>query len=280
MTRCCILILLQAFLDPVVAQEPATVSPPAVEIDPAAVLLDFVHDRTELAYEERAAYFGILNHVRRVAPDDLHRAAADFVHRRWSESQDLHTPQEQDFPLFADMLKRPAEYRGQPVLLRGHVIRVVKYPGDDAYGLDPLYEAWLVTPDAQRHPTTVIFSELPPGLALGDDLVDGVSVAGYFLKLHLYASRDGKGRVAPLILARTMTVSAPAGVNFPVPVPVIYMGVIALIGSLVFFTWRASRGDRAFQAERRTRMNEASPPDLAALESLDVPSFPPAPPSD
>lgn len=286
MTRCFIPILLLALLDPVVAQDPvappgpATDSPPAVAIDPDAVLLDFVQDRTELAYEERAAYFGILNHVRRVAPDDLYRAAAEFVHRRWRESQDLRTPQAQDFPLFADMLKRPAEYRGQPVLLRGHVIRVVKYPGDEAYGLDPLYEAWLVTPDSQRHPTTVIFSELPPGLALGENLVDGVSVAGFFLKLHLYASRDGKGRVAPLILARSMTVSEPAGVSFPIPVPVMFAGVVALVAALVFFTWRATRGDRAFLAERRTRMNEASPQDLAALESLDVPGFPPAPPSE
>ena len=255
-------------------------SPPGAALDPAALQLDVVQDRTELSYEERTAYFGILDHARRVPAAELQQAAAEFVHRRWAESPDLRTPDERDFPLFADMLKRPAEYRGQPVVMQGHIIRLVKYPGDDAYGLGDLYEAWLVPPDSQQHPATVVFTELPAGLSPGEDLIDGVTVSGYFLKLHMYSSRDGKGRVAPLILARTLTVSEPAAPSFPVPVPVIYAGVVMLMSALVFFTWRASRGDRAFQAERRSRLNDASPDDLAGLESLDAPPAPPAPPSE
>jgi hypothetical protein len=248
MTTWCIPILFLALPGPVTAQEPTIESSPAVAIDPAAVLLDFVQDRTELSYEERSAYFGILDHARSVDPAALHQAAADFVHRRWSGSRDLHTPEERDFPLFADMLKRPVEYRGQPVLLRGHVIRLVKYPGDSAYGLDELYEAWLVTPDAQQHPATIVFSELPPGLAVGDERVDGVMVSGYFLKLHLYTSRDSKGRVAPLILARTVSVSGPPTMALPLPAWVIYAVVIlGLIAAVACFVRRSSRGDREFQ---------------------------------
>lgn len=245
---CRLSILILAMAAPVLAQErlPET-SPSAVSLDAAALQLDAVQDRTELSYEERPAYFGILDHVRRVAPADLQRAAAGFVHRRWAESRDLHTPDERDFPIFADMLKRPAEYRGQPVRLRGHVIRVVKYSARNDYGLDPLYEAWLVTPDSQQHPATIVFSELPPGLPLGEELVDGVSVTGYFLKLHLYASRDNKGRVAPLILAKTVSVSGPPSTALPFPVWVIYAAILALISAVAFFVWQSNRGDREFR---------------------------------
>ena len=259
----------------VAAQEPPTESSPAVALDPAAMLLDFVQDRTELSYEERTAYFGILDHARRVPAADLRQAAADFVHRRWSESRDLHTPEEQDFPLFADMLKRPAEYRGQPVLLRGHIIRLVKYPGDDAYGLDELYEAWLVTPDAQQHPTTIVFSELPPGLSPGDELVDGVMVSGYFLKLHLYSSRDNKGRVAPLILARTVSVSGPPTMALPLPAWVIYAVILGLIAAVAYFVWRSSRGDREFQKQLGARRGETAPTDLPLSPEWPNESIPP-----
>jgi hypothetical protein len=231
--------------------------PAPVALDPAALLFDFVQDRTELAYEERTAYYGILDHVRRVPPAELERAAADFVHRRWSESRDLRTPEEEDFPIFADMLKRPAEYRGQPILLRGHVIRSVKYSGDNAYDPDSLYEAWLVTPDSQQHPVTIVFTELPAGLTLGEDSVDGVTVSGYFLKLHLYASRDNKGRVAPLILARTIRISGPPTMALPLPPWVIYAVILALIAAVAFYVWRSNRGDREFQKQLRARRNES-----------------------
>ncbi len=249
-----------------------------VSLDAESLQLDAVADRTELAFEERPAYFGILDHVRRVPPGELNAAAAAFVHDRWQQSRELHTPEAADFPLFADMLKHPDAYRGQPVAVQGHAIKSVKYAANNDYGLDPLYEIWLVTSDSQQHPTTVICTELPPGFPLGEDLVDGVSVAGYFLKLHLYPSQDRKGRVAPLILARTVAVNEPAAVRFPIPVPVIYAGVLILMAALVFFTWRASRGDRAFQAQRRARLNEPKPEDLAGLESIDRPLAPPAPP--
>jgi hypothetical protein len=182
-------------------------SPPA-RLDPVDFGLQNVADRSELTFEESTAYYAILDHVRRVPDDRLNQAAAAFrAERRAAIPVDPHRPREipRELPVFVDLLQSPQACRGSPVRLEGHFLRLVSYAaGPNPFGIERLYEGWLVTEDSQLHPSTIVFTELPAGMPMGESLIDGVSVTGYFFKLHTYASRDDKTRFAPLILARTV----------------------------------------------------------------------------
>jgi hypothetical protein len=242
-----------------------------VPLDAERFGLDRVEDRTEISYDDRAAYFGILDHVRRVDPDALRRAAADFVARRHQvRDERLRRFSLEEFPVFADLSWHPQAYRGQPVVLRGHVIRVQKHSAANEFGLDPLYEAWLVSDDSNHNPAAIVFTECPPELPVGEGLVDGVSVEGYFLKLHIHEARDGKVRFAPLILARTVSVNpaGPPAELLPRPLK-IAIGVVLLALAACGAVWLASGRRRPH--ELHTQLGETSPPDFRALEQFERP---------
>jgi hypothetical protein len=247
-------------------------TPPAaadVALDPARFGLDEVQDRTEIRFEDRTAYFGMLDHVRHVDPQALRRAAAEFVARRHKVADErLRKIPLEKFPVFADLFLHPEAYRGQPVMLQGHVIRVQKYSAANEYGLDPLYEAWLVADDSSHNPAAIIFTECPPELTVGEELVDGVSMVGYFLKLQIHEARDGKVRIAPLILARTLTVTpaGPAAELLPRPVK-IASGIVLLALAAALALWLASGRRRPY--ELRAEIGDTSRPDFRGLEKLD-----------
>lgn len=205
----------------------------AARLDPERFHLVDVTDRTELSFEESDAYYAILNHVRSVEATRIRQQAAEVLQKRWRETDRFHKVPVGDFPLFYDLTESPEFYRGRPITLSGHLIRLVKYPaGPNDYGIETLYEGWLVTPDSQRHPTIVAFTRLPAGMEIGEQLIDGVSVTGYFLKLHTYASRDRKTRFAPMVLAHTLTWNPPHGEASGWPVSnEILTGIVAVLGT-------------------------------------------------
>jgi hypothetical protein len=250
-------------------QSAAGVGAADVSLDAERFALDQVEDRTEVSYDDRSAYFGILDHVRQVDPYALRRAAADFVIRRHqvTDPRLRNTPLEK-FPVFADLFLHPEAYRGQPVALRGHVIRVQRYSAANEFGLDPLYEAWLVPDDSNHNPAAIIFTDCPPELPVGEGLVDGVEVVGYFLKLHIHEARDGKVHIAPLILAHTVTVNpaGPPAELLPRPLK-IAGGIVLLALAAGGALWLASGRRRPH--ELRAQLGETSPPDFRALEQLE-----------
>ena len=217
--------------------------------------IDLSHlvDRADLAFEESEAYYGLLDHVRTASEDDLRSEAARLLRTRWEDSPRFRQWPIEEFPLFYDLTQQPESYRGRPVTMRGHLVRLVKYAaGDNEHGIDTLYEGWLVTPDAETHPTTVVCTEIPEGMRVGEELVDGVSVTGYFFKLHTYSSRDRKTRFAPMVLARTMawTPPNPDSAGFPVTLPVtvaVSVGFILIAGVVV---WTSARRTRALRDAR------------------------------
>jgi hypothetical protein len=165
--------------------------------------LKLVEDRAELGPDDEAAYYGLLEVARRTPPEDLFRRAMDLKAVRVSQ---WHAAQRAAYSQFYELLNSPKEFRGQPVALSGHVIRAIEVPADEnPYGIERLYEFWLVTDDSQQHPAVVITTEKPEGFPLGESLVDHVSATGLFLKLWLYPSRDQQTRLCPLILARSIT---------------------------------------------------------------------------
>lgn len=168
--------------------------------------LDQVQDRTFLDEADVEGYYGLLNQARQQEVPAVSAAAQKFLAGRRPQSKKFGRVPPEKFPLFADLLNEPEPYRGQPVTLRGHSQEMKRYAAEEnPYGITTLYECSLFTDDSQSHPTTVVFTEAPADLPLGEQIVDGVVVSGYFLKLRAYYARDEKTRVAPLILARSIT---------------------------------------------------------------------------
>ncbi len=260
-----------------IASTPATIDRSTIDrstidrstIDRSTVDLTTVTDRTDLSFDESPAYYGILAHVRRVPLPALNAAARELQRQRWQSSPRFRDRSEAEFPLFADLIEHPEEYRGQPVTLSGHLIRLVTYPaGPNDEGIDTLYEAWLVTDDSQQHPSTVICTEIPEGMPIGEELIDGVSVTGYFFKLRTYPSRDRKTRFAPMILARTMTWRPPPDARFGWALSPLqlYVGVAAVVVAVSAVLFLSARRRRRLREERANEVLPEQPPDF--LKSL------------
>ncbi|MFG0334412.1 MAG: hypothetical protein ACF8TS_13695 [Maioricimonas sp. JB049] len=244
-------------------------------LDPDRFHLDAVTDRSELAYEEAKAYYAILDHARHVDPAALRSQASDFLRERAQARPGLARRSEGTFPSFVDMLQDPAAWRGMPVTLRGHSLRVDRYAAaENEFGIDNLYEMWLVTDDSQGHPATVIFTQKPDDLPVGEGLVDGIRVTGYFLKLHKYGSRDDKVRLAPMILAHTVRWRKPTPVQPPVPAWVAYAVVGVVFTVLIGLVWRMRVVDRAARARRLADSRQFEAPHVDDSENAGDDPFP------
>lgn len=267
MIRCLALIIAVLLFATASAQTPDGLSDETrpVTIDRDAIGLDTVVDKTELSFEEREAYYGLLQHAGEVDQGSLRRAGADFIRKRRQASDEFAQFDAEGFPVFVDMIRHPEAYRGEPVLLQGHVIKTVKLSADPEFGFDELYECWLVTPNSQSYPLTVVFASNPDGLPIGETLVDGVSVAGYFLKLNRYSTLERTDRFTPLILAHEVRVSTPAAVTFPIPGPVLSTIVLLLFGGVVLLVVRSRLADKRFRQQYSEKMAESLPPEFDDL---------------
>src|SRR5690606_28382922 len=135
--------------------------------------------------------------------------------------------QKSNLPTFVDIIRNTKEFRGQPIRMQGHVLQTIEYEAiDNPYGIEKLYESTLFTEDSQSHPATIVFLEKPDNLPISGDLIDGVTVNGYFLKTYLYPSSDNTTRKAPLILAKTVSVPPQISSAKPSPLgPTVYWGI-------------------------------------------------------
>lgn len=248
--------LVPAGADDVLA--PAGAEDGADAANPQQIDLTGVTDRSELAFEEAPAYYALLDRVQSADPAELRQRADTLLKQRWGASPRFRQFPLEEFPLFYDLTQHPDAYRGEPLHLRGHLIRLVKYAaGPNEYGIDTLYEGWLVTPDAETHPTTVICTEIPEGMPIGEELIDGVSVTGYFFKLHTYSSRDNKVRFAPMVLAHRLRWSPTVGeTGWPVSTTTMIISVLAAAALAVLVVWIASR--RSAEAKQK-RFRDAVP---------------------
>lgn len=105
---------------------------------------------------------------------------------------------------FAQFSRSPELYRGQPVLLKGHLRRMTEIPlKANPEGIKRAYEGWLFTEESQRNPYTIIVTRVPDGMPLGGNIAEQVTFAGYFLMLWAYHSGDGD-RYAPLLVGQRL----------------------------------------------------------------------------
>lgn len=233
--------------------------------DPEEYRLSEVEDDVWLRHTDTPAYYGLLHHAGRVPPDRLRAAGAEFVRQRAEQT---------GLPTFVDMLRNSSAYQGQPVLLRGHILQTQRAAAlDNPYGIETIYESSLFIDDSQGNLTTVVFLEKPEGLPIGGELVDGVEVAGYFLKLYWYPAGDQQTHKAPLILAHTVTVRPPAVHGPLVPPRIAYPLLLIGFVVLVAIVWSVQRSDRKRLIDRREQELEQRRPDFTAIDSEDGPRF-------
>lgn len=225
--------------------------PTVTEDDPLG--LNLVRDDWWLTGNENPAYYGLLNKANEISQQELAENAKEFIQQRRTEAK-LST--------FVDMIRNTKEFRGQPVVMKGHILQTLEYEAEEnSFGIEHLYEATLYTEDSQSHPTTIVFLEKPENLPLGGETVNGVTVYGYFLKTYLYPSSDKATRKAPLILAKTLTVQPPKVAKLPTETnPMIYWGIGGGLAVLVFVIILVQRSDRKRMLEnQKKRLDEQQP---------------------
>ncbi|MSR56375.1 MAG: hypothetical protein EXS05_01720 [Planctomycetaceae bacterium] len=168
------------------------VVPEATDVDPeeeAAALGQFaaISDKAPLTHSEMPAYWRLMRWARAQSFDELSRRARRDVS-------------------FAQLWEQPEKYRGQPLRLRLHVKRILEYEAPkNSAKVERVYEAWGWTDESKSYPYVVVFSELPPGMHVGDDVQEEGIFVGYFLKTMSYTAFD-KGRAAPLVVGRMRAV--------------------------------------------------------------------------
>ena len=152
---------------------------------------------------------------------------------------------------FAHFSRSPELYRGQPVLLKGHLRRLTEIPlKPNPEGIERAYEGWLFTEESQRNPYTIIVTRVPEGMPLGGNIAEQVSFTGYFLMLWAYHSGDGD-RYAPLLVGqRFVWHPRPARLTSGVTTNALMIGIVAgLLGVLIAVTAWARRSAAAVREQ-------------------------------
>lgn len=169
----------------------------------------------------------------------------------------------------------PDEFRGELLKIEGLLWRLERWKyGDPEDEHDDLYQAWIMTDDSGNNPWTVVFTEKPEGVALGNAIDRRVSVAGYFFKRYAYPTETGL-HVAPMLIARNLQLAplAPAGQEETAELTKYVIGLLVVIavafaflgGWFVISDRRYRRSRTAKIAERRL---DAAPEVVAHLNEL------------
>ncbi len=213
----------------------------------------------EVRPEETESYYYILARARDTDLKTLKAAARVHLDerlkvekfRRYRENPD------REFPMFVDLFanaKNPEIHHGKLVTLTGHLRRLLAMPaGKNDHGIDTLYEAWLYTDDSQQHPAVVVCTSVPDGMLdafNARELLDHVSVTGYFFKMFGYDAKDAR-RFAPMILGKRLEWHRPAPPAPPlVPESVIYVTIVVVLTIGVGTLWIVARKDRQVRESR------------------------------
>jgi hypothetical protein len=161
---------------------------------------------------------------------------------------------------FAHLFEEPQKYRGEVIHVEGRLRRVRRFDApkfiEEAHGIKALYEGWLFEPDVYgANPRCVVFTDLPCGIVVAEDMDHRIAFDGYFFKRYRYKAGDG-WRDAPLFIAPTLTLlrpSSPSLVNSnSFSAGTLATGFVGLIVATVALAlvlgWWYCRGDRQVRA--------------------------------
>jgi hypothetical protein len=180
-----------------------------IELDPplnvekaeplAPFMTDGIKDSTPLPtqwhenVDEQYAFSRVLYQASRISAEAFRRGAREDL-------------------TYAHLMEQPSRYRGQVVRVQGTLRQLRRYDPPltaKEAGVANLYEGWIFGSHYGTQPWCVVFTDLPPGLKVGDGLNVTVSADGYFFKRYRYRSRgSSKGKPlpeAPLLIGRTLT---------------------------------------------------------------------------
>lgn len=220
---------------------------------------------------DRDSFFYLLRLARDNPPDAVRRNAR----------QDL---------TLALLLDDPDRYRGEIVLLRGRLRRLIQYPApENGEGIPVLYEGWLYTADGAQFPYTLIFASPPADIPTGSAIHVSVEVVGYFLGWWRFTTGEGKPSSAPYIMVssiRRLDATLPASkLELPIVWVAIAAGavVVAVFGIIGVFALRNLKSTPSELAvdpdamtfrpiERETPAD--APPDPSAAHANGQPEFP------
>ncbi len=218
----------QAQTEPVQQKQDDSADPTHLEPELFASIRD---NSLGIRNAERGAYYKTLAQARDLTEQQLQAAAINNV-------------------TFAQMFTDPDDYRGELVTVKGNIKRLsAVQAGKNDFGIDLVYEAWILTPDSGNNPLLLHSTGLPEGIPLGDKLDVPCHFTGYFFKKFGYAAGHGPHSTT-LLLGKQLR-----GIPSPDPIsasgwgiaPYI-LGIATLLGFVVIVAvWRYSAGDRRFQ---------------------------------
>ncbi len=231
------------------------------------LLLDLVQDSRGIPAAvsddlELRAYFAFLAAAHRTPRSVLEKAARTDV-------------------TYAHLFTEPGKFRGQVVELRGQLRRIRKFEAPASAriaGIPYLYEGWIFYKTLGGNPFCVLFTELPKGLQVAEEMDIPVKFAGYFYKRYRYvpadqpAGRSDYKREAPLLIGHAPTPLGPGEIVAPgkedtnwakALLPIFVGGIIVtVVVGFVVLLW-TRRADRTIKNR------------LAALRQRDELQLPP-----
>lgn len=263
------LLLVGLFLNPFFLTASLTAQPPShppIEPPPTPKsnsinkkLLRFVEDDAPVRGEtenrdEANAFDYTVKFARDVSIDDLRQSARRDV-------------------TFAQMLgPDAANYRGEVVHVEGRLKRIRDIGPTSAMkaeGIEHLYEGWIFSEIYREYAYCVLFTELPSGLQVAEQLDRRVTFDGFFFKIYRFGAGDGV-RKAPLLIGRTLSVlSVPTKtslldeMSLALPYVLTVLAVVVGLGGGVVLWLRASdHRTRAKIDQARGKNQEIPTPDV------------------
>jgi len=243
----------------VTAKKPSIALPehqqaPSDEFAVNPALLSVIRDNTlGVRSYERDAYYTLLVKARDLPASSLERAARNDV-------------------AYTVLMINPDEFRGVPLTIEGESTRLWKLPTTkNEYGIDELYEVWIVTSDSGNRPYRVVCSSIPKGVPYVGKTSNPirVRVTGYFFKKEGYQSEGGL-TVAPLLLAGNLKWFPPRAARSqdqawaPLLVGSVLLGGVFLC----VMAWRISVGDKNFNRKQVKRLTAAPREQIEALKGI------------
>ena len=252
-------------------------------VDPSA--LDLLEDRRSLTFEERDAFYALLDAVSQTPASQLARLAQSGLGDYAARQQDLaHSDRDRLVarevarladegrysvaPLFGDGAAQRGELVVFDALVRRAVRVIVESSGGEPPPIDHYWEIEAFTDDSQNLPLVFCVRELPEGFPTGEAIRQPARIAGFFFKQWAYQPRSSGGErnaraFAPLLIGR-----APVPIDVPSPTrPGWVVGAVgvSLLVAVAVWIWSSARSDEAYDRQTLDRLRNPDERDFSHL---------------
>ncbi|QDT46785.1 hypothetical protein Pan258_08050 [Symmachiella dynata] len=226
-------------------------------LDPT-LLSNLYDNKLGIRNAEQGAYYKILAQARELSEQQLESAAADAV-------------------TFAQMFTDPDDYRGRLVTIHGRVKQLTPMQAvKNDFGIETVYEAWMLTPDSGTNPVLMHFTNIPEGIPTGTDLDLDCRFTGYFFKKYAFVAQHGPHSTT-MLLGKELRWTPPQTIAPELGLAPYILGVVVLMGVvLAALFWRYSAGDRRFRRTQLQRIQHAAHEPLVDLETAPLQELQPA----